>query len=288
MGVMLVAGGAGFVGSAVARKAQEAGFEVHLTWRKRAPQLPVPAHQLDLTEIAAVSRLVESVAPDVVVNAASGPYPTVDTTSRVAGWRDSVMTTVCLLEACRDLPARFVHIASSHEIPPEPPTPPSRRGAIKLAALGAVRQWATETDNPTTVVRPFSIYGPGQPDHRLVPTLLRCALEGIPFPTPSRTTRRDLVYIDDVATGIVAAAHPDAPGGEFDLATGRDISVAELIDVVEEVTGRKVEIAAGKFRIPDWDRPRWAGDPEPARRVLGWSPTTDLPTGLEKTLAAMG
>ena len=293
---VLITGGAGFIGSAVAQAALETGFDVHLTWRQRAPTVDAPAHRVDLSDREAAIGLVQSVNPQVIVHAAAGMHRPLKSDQRTQGWRDSVFTTVNLLEACRSRGPLLVHLASSHEFAPgelpHPETGPldpiSPRGAMKLAALVAVRQWARETGNPTVVVRPFSVYGPGQPRDKLLPTLLRCVRDGLPFATPASTTRRDFVYVQDVAQGVLAAATlPQAIGGEFNLATGRATSVTELVALVEEVTGRRVELRPGKFPLPSTDRAHWTGDPSLARERLGWSATTDLREGLRKTLEAM-
>lgn len=295
MTTLFVAGGGGFLGGAVATAAVAAGYDVHLTWRRRRPTAPGHAHRLDLTDLAAVRALVDATRPEVVVNATGGPHRPLRPAERVAGWRDTVVATAVLLEACRDLGPRFVHIASAHEYAPssrphresDPLAPTSSRGATKLAALVAVRQWAAETGHPTAVVRPFAVYGPGQPHDQLVPTALRAAVTGRPLPVPAVTTRRDFVYVDDVAAAILTAAtHPAAVGGEFNLGSGTETTVTELVQRVEEVTGRPVVTVPGTFPPTPGDRRHWVADPSHTRRVLGWSATTGLVAGLASTLAA--
>jgi nucleoside-diphosphate-sugar epimerase len=286
---LLVVGGSGFLGSAIAAAARRAGFDVHVTWRTTPPPDGVTAHRAQLDEPAEAERVISAVQPDVVVNALGGPHRPVTAEQRRAAWRDAPMAASALLEACRDRRCRFVHLASSHELAPSTDPydessaigPVSLRGIAANAATETVRLWATETAAPTVILRPFSVYGPGEPEDRVVPAVLRAALTGTPFRMASGSGERDFVFADDIAHAVIAACRGDVVG-EFNLGTGIGTDLPELVAAAEIAVGRTIEVDADGFDPRPWDRAHWVADPSAAAMSLGWKAETSLVEGLRK------
>ncbi len=289
---MLIAGGVGFLGRAIANAAAAEGFAVHVTWRTRQPGPGVVGHRASIDQPGHIAAILDRVAPDVVVNAIGGPHRPQSAEEKLAAWRDSAVATTSLLEACRHRGTRFVHLASSHEFAPSPLQhdeasaigPVSLRGVAANAATSAVRLWASETGAPTVILRPFSVYGPGEPEDRVVPTVLRAAMTGVPFKTTATPSSRDLVFVDDIAQAAIAACH-DEVTGEFNLGSGVGTTVPELIAAAEAATGRTIDVVHGEFEPRPWDRGRWVSDPSRAAAVLGWKAETTLIDGLRRSLA---
>jgi UDP-glucose 4-epimerase len=288
---LLVAGGGGFIGRVIAEAAATVGFDVHVTWRKSPPPPEFPAHRLSLDDHLATDRLLSSLRPDVVVATLGGPHRPITAESRRAAWRDGLLATTCLLEASRPTGTHFVLLASSHEFAPSS-TPHDERSAVgavsvrgiaSRAACEAVRLWGSETGAPTTILRPFSVYGPGEPADRVIPTLLRAAMTGEPFHMTPSPSSRDFVFVTDVADAVVRAA-AGRVAGEFNLGTGRSTSVDDLVEAVELVTGRCIDVRRGSFEPRPWDRATWVADPSHAANGLGWTATTSLVEGLRRSL----
>jgi nucleoside-diphosphate-sugar epimerase len=287
---VLVVGGSGFLGRAIGAALSTAGFEVHVTWRNTRPPEGLPHHRVSVDRFDEIDRLLGTVDPGVVVNALGGPHRPQTPQEIDAAWRDSPAATSALLEACRRRDLRFVHLASSHEYRPSdrphhessPLGPVSLRGIAALAATSAVRLWAAETGSPTVILRPFSVYGPGEPADRVIPTLLRAAVTGTPFATTPQCSKRDFVFVDDIAEAVVMASGDSDLTGEFNLGTGIGTSVDDLIVLVQEVTGRVVTRLEGRFEPRPGDRPSWVADPGRAAATLGWKAETALADGLRR------
>lgn len=288
---MLVAGGAGFLGRAIARSARHAGYDVHLTWRTTAPPDGFAAHHVDLNDGDATGRLVSQIEPAVVVAAIGGPHRPETAAERLAAWLDHPVAMTSLLEACSDRSVHFVAMASAHEYAPSeqphdesaPTGPISLRGIAAGAAAETVRWWAKRTGSPTTMLRPFSVYGPGEPPDRVVPTLLRAATSGEPFLATRSGSSRDFVFVDDVARAVILACSQQTVG-EFNLGSGRSTSLDELIRAAERVTGATIDVRRGAFEPRPWDRACWVADPTRACDELGWTATTSLDDGLRRSL----
>lgn len=288
---VLVTGGGGFLGGAIGVALGTAGMRTHVTWRASPPPRGLAAHRVEVDDIDQVTALIGEVDPDIVINAIGGPYRPSTTTQRSDAWRDSPIATSTLLEACRDREVRFIHLASSHEYTPSaaphhetsPTDPVSLRGVTSLAATGAVRVWAADTGAPTVILRPFSVYGPGESGDRVIPTVLRAALDGTPFRTTTAHCYRDFVFVGDVAAAVVMACR-DAVTGEFNLGSGVGTSVSQLVRAAEFVTGRTITVLEGEFEQRPWDRAYWVADPARAAAVLGWKAETALIDGLRRSL----
>jgi dTDP-glucose 4,6-dehydratase len=138
------------------------------------------------------------------------------------------------------------------------------------------------------IVRPFNNYGAYQHPEKVVPRFITQALAGEPLTIHGDgSASRDWLYVDDHAEAIeaVIAADLGAVAGEvLNVATGRDVSVSEIADLVLERLGKP---AALKVHVDD--RPgqvdRHIGSTAKAERLLGWRARTSFEAGLDRTIA---
>lgn len=135
-----------------------------------------------------------------------------------------------------------------------------------------------------TVLRFFNVYGPaGRPD--MMPMrVMEAVLDGSVVPIfNDGDIHRDWTYIDDTVTGVIAAL--DRPLGYevINLGVGAPISLKEFIDVIEELSGRKLNTRS--VPTPPSDPPITFCDNSKARRLLGFAPSTPVHEGLARTWA---
>ena len=290
-------GGVGFLGFAVVRLLHARGDECHVIVRPSTAASRIGAlaegitvHRADLADPSTTSKAIESSRPEVVIHAASSHGHAGSSEQRLAAWRDDVIGTVVLLESLRrNLPNLFVHVGSSLVYRPSNGPlgenaalgPETLRGATKLAAATAVEQWSIESGIRAVVVRPFSVYGPGQDETRVIPVLLRSLASRSPFAIASAESRRDFVHVDDVARCIVmAASQPASEVPVLNVGTGIETSIKELIEMAERVTGRAVVPARDPHPPTPPSRPHWRADPSLASTVLGWTADISLEQGM--------
>jgi dTDP-glucose 4,6-dehydratase len=306
---VLVTGGAGFIPSNLIRHLLEATeHEVvsldALTYAGSVENLAdVMSHPRlsfvhgDIRDASLVRELVGGV--DVIVNAAAESH--VEKSIR-DGASEFVTTNVegtqILLDAIRETPVeRFVLISSSevygtaerapmdeeHPLNPRSPYAGTKAGADRLAY-----SYFTTYGLPIVILRPFNNYGPRQHPEKVVPRFITQALRGEPLTIHGDGhASRDWLYVGDDAEAIERAV--DAPlaglaGEVVNVATGIDISVAEIADVVLAVLGRPADL---RRHLPE--RPgqvdRHIGSTAKARRLLGWHARTSFEDGLERTIA---
>jgi UDP-glucuronate 4-epimerase len=131
-------------------------------------------------------------------------------------------------------------------------------------------------------LRFFTVYGPGQRPDLAIHKFTKNIMAGKPIPVfGDGSTSRDYTYVDDTVQGIIGAIHYDKTDFEIiNLGNHYTISLKELIEGIEEVTGKKAIVD----QQPDQpgDVPRTFADISKAHRLLGYQPKTKLKEGLEK------
>lgn len=297
----LVVGAGGFIGARLVRSLLARGRDVTGVVRpgSSSHRLDDVAGQVelvsaDISEPGAIERVVARARPDVVVNLAMPHGHPRTEHARFAHLETSVLGTARLVEALAKLGSgRLVQVGSSLEYglrsaplsEDDRLAPGTPRGGAKAAATIVGLAWARALDVPACVLRPFSVYGPGEDERRFVPSALRAALEGAELPLTEPGLAHDFVYVDDVVAAIVLALDaPDALNGRIvNVATGRQVTNEELVAVVEHVVGRTIRTRSGAYASSPHDSPTWVADVTLARELLGWQAHTTLDEGLRLT-----
>jgi nucleoside-diphosphate-sugar epimerase len=140
---------------------------------------------------------------------------------------------------------------------------------------------------PTSVLRFFSVYGPGQRPHGLsgvVPLFVRAAREGAPLVVQS-AGRRDFTDARDVARGILLALERPPTGHRvYNIGTGLGTTFRALAELVVGLTGSRSSIVE---RITEGPGRDLVADISRARRELGYEPAVPLRAGLEQYLECL-
>jgi dTDP-glucose 4,6-dehydratase len=306
---VLVTGGAGFVSSTFVRHLLAATpYEVvsldALTYAGNLENLAdVMSHERlsfvhgDIRDPALVRQLVAEV--DVIVNAAAESHVE---KSIADGASEFVTTNVegtqILLDAIRETPVeRFILISSSevygtaeyapmderHPLEPRSPYAATKAGADRLAYSYFVTYGL-----PIAIVRPFNNYGPRQHPEKVIPRFVTQALQDLPLTIHGDGhASRDWLYVEDDAEAIeavIAAPVEQVAGEVLNVATGVDIAVADVADLVLDCLDKP----RGLRRHVD-ERPgqvdRHIGSTDKAERLVGWRARTSFADGLERTVS---
>jgi len=240
----------------------------------------------DLRDSAQMMALAKGV--DVIFNLAAlisipysyqSPFAVVDT---------NLKGTINLLEAAKRYGVeRFVQTSTSEvygtaQYVPMDETHPlnaqSPYAASKIASDQMALAYQASFSVPVTVVRPFNTYGPRQSQRAIIPTLITQFLGGTgSIKVGATSPTRDFNHVVDTCSGFIAAAQFNAGGcvGQtFNLGSNFEISIAELIETIAEITGVDAEIQTDRQRL----RPaaseveRLFADASKAREILGWAP----------------
>ncbi len=142
---------------------------------------------------------------------------------------------------------------------------------------------------PVVRARLFNVYGPGEIPGRyrnVIPNFLYWALNGEPLPlTGSGEETRDFTYVGDICAGLLrCGVMPGTAGEAINLASSVETRIRDLAEQVNALTGNRAGLRQLERRR--WDtHDRRRASIDKARRLLGYQPHTDFPTGLRHTLA---
>jgi NAD dependent epimerase/dehydratase len=134
--------------------------------------------------------------------------------------------------------AQYVPMDENHPINPQSPYAASKASADQLAL-----SFYHTYELPVGVIRPFNIYGPRQSARSVIPSIIMQALTKNEIKIGSVSTSRDLTYILDSVKGFIQFAECDRIAGEVvNLGSENEISVKNLIEIVEKNVNKKVKI----------------------------------------------
>jgi dolichol-phosphate mannosyltransferase len=168
----------------------------------------------------------------------------------------------------------------------ELPEPNSIYAVAKAAATMYCRQRARRSGLPVTTLRLYSAYGPFEEAGRLVPRLITEGLRGRLPPLVNPAVARDFVHVDDVCDAYLrAAAASVEPGAVYNVGSGRQTTIAEIVEIVRKLLAVEAEPAWGTMADRSWDTDVWVANPARIKAELGWSPNLDLEQGLARTIA---
>ncbi|HEV7731946.1 MAG TPA: NAD-dependent epimerase/dehydratase family protein [Candidatus Binatia bacterium] len=295
----LLTGATGFVGANLARRLLHDGHAVHCLvrdghdpWRLEELGAAVTRHTVDLTDTAAVTTLVARVQPEWVFHlAVHGAYSWQRDADAIV--RTNVLGTLALATACRaaEVPV-LVNTGSSSEYGTKDHAPDERDvldpnsdyAWTKAAATHLVRHWALREGRRWSTLRLYTAFGPWEEPNRLVPTLIVRGLDGSLPPLTQPDTARDWVHVDDVCDAFVLAAMTGTPGAVWNVGSGTQTTLREVVEVTRRTLGLTVEPQWGAMADRTWDTSVWVSDPRAIRAALGWEARTTFADGFARTV----
>jgi NAD dependent epimerase/dehydratase len=181
--------------------------------------------------------------------------------------------------------AQYTPIDERHPLDAQSPYAASKVGADKLA-----ESFHLSFGLPVTVARPFNTFGPRQSLRAVIPVVIAQALAGGELSLGALSPRRDFVFVRDTVAGLLAlAARPELAGGTFNIATGVDVSVQDVVDMVGELLGRELvaHSTEERMRPENSEVHQLLGDATKLREATGWAPRTELREGLAAVIEWM-
>jgi len=293
----LITGGAGFVGVNLVRRLGAEGFSVRVWDDLSSPAvggLDGTGAELvrgDVLDTDGLRTAMEG--QDVVFHLAAGAGVIASIEDPIANFQLNAGGVVSALWAAHQAGvARFVFSSSNAPLGPHahparedaPLEPSSPYGASKMAGEGYLHAFHATYGLETVIVRFSNAYGPySRHKTNAVPTFIRAIEEGEPIVVYGDGEQtRDFVFVDDLCSGLIAAARvPQAAGGVFQLASGIETTVAEVIDALRVLAGDRVRVEHRPARAGEILRNY--SEITRARAVLGVGEPTSLVEGLRTT-----
>jgi UDP-glucose 4-epimerase len=301
---ILVAGGAGYVGSTSVEAFLAAGHDVVVyddLSTGHAPSVTKPARLVrgSVQDRSRLENLLRDERIDAVLHCAAKSLVGESMVDPALYYRHNVTGGVSILEAMRGAGVNRIVYSSTAAVYGEPRRVPIAEadrtepinpyGATKLAFEGAMRWFAASHDFRAISLRYFNVAGATQrngedhqPETHLIPTVLRVAageashvqIFGQDYPTPDGTCIRDFVHVKDLAAAHMLALEATGEGDPslevYNLGSAAGFSVREVVEAARKVTGRAIPARVLKRR--SGDPPVLVASSRRARRELGWHP----------------
>lgn len=308
---VLVAGGAGYIGSHCVRQLIAAGHrpivvDNMIYGHAKALLQNTPFYHVDLLDETKITEILKAEKIDIVMHFAAFCYVGESVTDPLKYYKNNVSATVSLLSAMRSAGVTqfvFSSTCATYGTPTTlpitenaPQNPINPYGQTKLDVENLLKALSHAYGLSFAAFRYFNAAGAASdgsigedhsPETHLIPRAIDVALGkrahlelyGTDYPTPDGTCLRDYVHVDDLSRAHIAAFEKlKTPGTQlfYNLGTGKPTSNREVISAIERVSGKKVTII---------EKPRRAGDPaslyansSKAIQELGWNiqyPTID-------------
>ena len=245
-------------------------------------------------------RLFEEYRPNIVIHLAAQAGVRYSLENPSAYIQSNIVGFQHLIEACREKPpAHFVFASSSSvygnsdrewfsETDPTD-TPVSLYAATKKSNEMVAHTYAHLHGLPATGLRFFTVYGPaGRPDMAYF-GFTKAIVEGTPIQVFNEgQLERDFTYIDDIVSGVVAAAAAspgdlEVPYRLLNLGNHQPVKLGDFIATLEGLLGK--EANKQWVGMQPGDVYRTAANIDAAKALVGFEPSTDLATGLERFVA---
>lgn len=296
-----VLGAGGFLGSNLCRTLIRQGHSVRAFGRRRA--FPDALHGCDwipgdFADPASVANAISG--SEVVFHLVTATTPANANVDKIADLNANVISTLHLLNACRETGVRRVVFVSSggtvYGIPNQVPTPESAAtnpitayGISKLAIekyLGLYEYLYGLEYRVLRVANPFGPYQVALKSQGVIAAFLHRALTGRAIEMwGDGGVIRDYIFIDDVVDALTLAATHEGYGRVFNVGSGEGRSLNDIVVAIDKLLGEKISVDYFPGRTVDV--PISVLDTTRARNELGWRASTPFEEGLRNTLAWM-
>jgi UDP-glucose 4-epimerase len=301
---ILVAGGAGYIGSVTVELLRAAGERVVVLdnlARGHRPSLDkdIPLYQGNIGDRALLQRIAREHQLESCIHFAAVTFVGESVKNPAWYYENNVEQGIALMSALVEAGVRRVVFSSTaatygdpQHIPiseSEPQWPVNPYGWSKLFMERLLHSFDVAYALKFVSLRYFNAAGATEkcgehhdPESHLIPCVLRAAAKEPPevavfgnnYPTPDGTPIRDYVHVVDLADAHIRALGHLRRGGQSDhlnLGTGQGYSVLEVIETARQITGRDIRVRVEPPRAGD--PPRLVADPTKSKSVLGWVPT---------------
>jgi nucleoside-diphosphate-sugar epimerase len=303
---VLVTGGLGLIGHNVVARLEHLGHSViitdiqtnyglvpqaeinYLIAERRKKILTDRIFKIDIADQAGIDWLIEKHQPDIIIHMASFPRQKVVNANPPQGSRAMSEGLLNLLEASKKHNvSKFLYISSSmvygdfvDDVAEDAQCrPQGQYGIMKLAGEWLTRDYTRSTGMAHTIIRPSAVYGPLDVEDRVIAKFMLTAMHGGVLKVNGAGETLDFTYVDDAATGIVAAALSENTNNKtYNITKSHSRSLLDAAKLAVKIAGKgTIEV-----RDKDADFPsRGALNIDAARRDFGYFPQVDVEEGFQ-------
>ena len=250
----------------------------------------------DITNYDQIKKTVNDLRPQTVFNlSAYGAYARQADTEKIH--QTNYFGTLNLIRALSETGcSAFVQAGSSSEYglncnfsdETSELIPNSDYAVTKVSAGYLIKYYGRVHGFPCINLRLYSVYGPWEERDRLIPVLITNGLKGKYPHLVNKEISRDFIYIDDCTYALVKAATiacKNYPGESINIASGVKTTLETAAFTAKNIFNITEDPDFGSMANRKWDLPQWYGNPELAKKLMGWTFKKQFNEGLRLTIA---
>ena len=299
---VLITGGAGFIGANFVHKFLDLKYDVHLIdrkesnlWRLKNVKNKIKIHYIDLKNYKNLEKLILKLKPQIILHfAAYGTYP-----KKHKDIKDIIDTnllgTINLINACSKIKFEcFINTGTSSEYGIKENAiretdilePDNLYGITKAGATMYCQYIAKTLDLPIVNTRLFAAYGYFEEKERLIPSVIKSYLTKTELKLSSPKPVRDFIFIEDIIDAylLIIKKVQKIKGEIFNLGTGKQTNIAQIVSLVKEITKSKIKPEYNQIKPAQTEPKLWVADVSKTKKILGWKAKYNLKQGLEKNI----
>tara|TARA_B100000401_G_C52731822_1_gene683967 strand:+ start:109 stop:1077 length:969 start_codon:yes stop_codon:yes gene_type:complete len=311
---ILIAGGAGFIGSNLCKEFVDSNYEVsvfdnniqyfypmnkfsirNMDYRHKVLLKNVNLIRGNTLDNNDLRRAINNIKPNYIINLAALPLAVTAIKNTEEAFSSILQTTQNFLEIIRDISFldKYVHISSSmiygdFQNDPNPEDskkePKEIYGSFKLASEYLVKGYTQRYDLKSVIIRPSAVYGPTDNNYRVIQKFIENILDKKKIIANNPDSNRlDFTYVKDLVNGIKLATIKDTGNLEiFNLTRGEGRTLKDVIEILKSKIGDfQIEINQDKSFYPK----RGTLDISNAKSKLGFNPKYNLEKGIDDYLS---
>jgi UDP-glucose 4-epimerase len=301
----VVTGGCGFIGAHLCAELVRSGEEVVVV-----DDLSVGSHRnlealgvgavdvqtVDIRDVASLTRFLRTSRPEKVIHLAAVHFIPSCEADPINAIRTNVEGTQALLQACTAAGSVHSVVLASSGAVYRPDTSAHREtdalgptdiyGHTKLWAEQLAHLFHAKTEIAIGIARIFNTFGPGETNPHFIPSVILQLVQGDTVRVGTLSTRRDYVYVSDVASALARLGELCLAHGLLTCNIGREEAVegSQILELIGRALGRDVKVVVDQERVRADDRPVLASNCRLAHSKLGWHAQTGLEEGIEAAL----
>lgn len=302
---IVVTGGAGFIGSMLCKLLVERGDNVVIIdnlrngCRELVDVLTPKPHlfEVDIRDTEAIRKIIKDIRPQGVCHLAAIHFIPYCNQYPLEALDINVQGTLSVLEACKVALPEMVVVASTAAVygicdkpcvETDTPGPLDIYGISKHTCEQLARLYSADTGSSCTAARIFNAVGPNETNLHLVPQLINQLIRG------ERTVklgnlepRRDYIHTSDLARGLMAALDHKQDGYDvFNIGTGEEHSVKDIVEMCEAILGEAIEIEQSPRLTRKMDRMHLYANIDKIWQTMSWKPKVGIQEALRELLEA--
>ncbi len=276
-----------FIGLNLIKKLKDKN-EVHvLIHNNEIEEENVKIHKADITRD--LKKLIHEIKPDIIFHLAAYSNASRAEKHLIPAIKTNIEGTTNLLNTVKDTNLkRFINISSSEVYGPSETEfietqklePVSPYGITKATAEHICNFYYKTYHVPIVNIRPIMVYGPNQPENKIIPFIMKSCKENKNFDMTSGEQTRDFIHVDDLIEALIKSATLPVVGETFNIGTTKEISIKNLALKIKELTNSQSQINFGAIPTKPNEVMRMHININKAKTLLDWEPKITLDEGL--------